>query len=81
MRRVILDTGAVAPPAGATSLLVERFLDYVRHERGLAVNTQAAYRRDLRDFTAWLGGRAVAAIDVRGRLLSSPSPAAEKRDS
>jgi integrase/recombinase XerD len=65
-RRVILDTGPVAPSPGATSLLVERFLDYVRHERGLAANTQAAYRRDLRDFVAWLGGRAAAAIDVRG---------------
>ncbi len=65
-RRVILDSGAVAPAAGATSLLVERFLDYVRHERGLAANTQAAYRRDLRDFAAWLGGRAAAAVDVRG---------------
>ncbi|MFM9058818.1 MAG: site-specific tyrosine recombinase [Planctomycetaceae bacterium] len=65
-RRVILDTGPVAPAAGATGVLVERFLDYVRHERGLAVNTQAAYRRDLRDFAAWLGGRSAAAVDIRG---------------
>ncbi|MFM7107487.1 MAG: site-specific tyrosine recombinase [Planctomycetaceae bacterium] len=65
-RRVILDTGAVAPPPGATGLLVERFMDHVRHERGLSANTQAAYRRDLRDFAAWLGGRPAASIDVRG---------------
>lgn len=64
-RRVILDTGAVAPAPGATGLLVERFLDYVRHERGLSANTQAAYRRDLRDFAAWLGHRSAAAVDIR----------------
>ena len=53
-RRIILDTGAVAAGPSATSLLVERFLDHVRHERGLAVNTQAAYSRDLREFADWL---------------------------
>jgi len=65
-RRVILDTGPTAVPPSATSLLVERFLDYIRHERALSANTQAAYRRDLRDFTGWLAGRSAAAIDVRG---------------
>ena len=64
-RRVILDTGPVAPAPGATALLVERFLDYVRHERTLSANTQAAYRRDLRDFTKWLSGRHAAALGVR----------------
>ena len=34
-------------------------------ERGLAANTQAAYRRDLRDFTDWLRGRAAATLSVR----------------
>jgi len=53
----------VAGPA-PTPRLVERFLEYVDHERGLAVNTRAAYRRDLRDFTAWLGGRHVAKLGV-----------------
>jgi integrase/recombinase XerD len=64
-RRIVLDgaAGAVAP--AATGPLVERFLDYVRHERGLAANTQAAYRRDLRDFAGWLGGRAAATLSVR----------------
>jgi integrase/recombinase XerD len=65
-RRVILDTGPAAVPPAATGLLVERFLDYIRHERTLSTNTQAAYRRDLRDFTGWLAGRSAAAIDVRG---------------
>jgi len=64
-RRIILDTGPVAVGPEATSLLVERFLDHVRHERGLAVNTQAAYARDLRDFAAWLAGRAAGSLTVR----------------
>ena len=64
-RRIVLDPGPAEPAPGATSLLVQRFLDYVRHERALSANTQAAYRRDLRDFTDWLGGRAAAALNVR----------------
>jgi integrase/recombinase XerD len=64
-RRVVLDGGAVEAAPAATGLQVERFLDYVRHERALAVNTQAAYRRDLRDFSGWLAGRAAAGLSVR----------------
>ena len=64
-RRILLDDGGGEPSPDAAPLLVERFLDYVRHERSLALNTQAAYRRDLRDFTAWLAGRAAAALTVR----------------
>ena len=64
-RRIILDTGGANPVGGGNAMLVERFLGYVRHERALAENTQAAYGRDLRDFTAWLGGRPAAALDVR----------------
>jgi len=64
-RRIILDAGPVAAGPEATSLLVERFLTHIRHERGLAANTQAAYARDLRDFSAWLGGRAAGSLTVR----------------
>ncbi|MFM8292809.1 MAG: site-specific tyrosine recombinase [Planctomycetia bacterium] len=64
-RRIVLDGGAGGVAPAATGPLVERFLDYVRHERGLAANTQAAYRRDLRDFVGWLGGRAAATLSVR----------------
>ncbi|NBW86045.1 MAG: tyrosine recombinase XerD [Planctomycetia bacterium] len=64
-RRIVLDSGAVEAAPAATSLLVQRFLDHVRHERGLAANTQAAYRRDLGNFSDWLGGRPAAAISVR----------------
>jgi integrase/recombinase XerD len=64
-RKILFDAAPVVESAGAASILVERFLDYVRHERGLATNTQAAYRRDLRDFTAWLAGRPPASMTVR----------------
>ena len=30
--------------------LIERFLGFIRHERGLAENTQSAYQRDLQSF-------------------------------
>jgi len=64
-RRIILDTGPVAAGPAATSLLVERFLEHIRHERGLAANTQTAYARDLRDFSVWLGGRTAGSLTVR----------------
>jgi integrase/recombinase XerC len=35
---------------------VEEFLRYVRTERRLSAHTEAAYRRDLTDFAAFLGG-------------------------
>jgi integrase/recombinase XerD len=60
-----MDGGGVDLPAAGTATLVIRFLDYVRHERALAENTQAAYRRDLRDFQEWLGDRAAATLSVR----------------
>lgn len=70
---MILDAGPAEVRPTATSLLVERFLDHVRHERGLAANTQIAYGRDLRDFSAWLGGRAAGSLSVRdlGDYLAS----------
>ncbi len=65
-RRILLDD-APAAPVGPQSmaLLVGRFLDSIRHERALADNTQAAYRRDLAHFTAWLGSRRLERLDVR----------------
>jgi integrase/recombinase XerD len=44
---------------------VQRFLEYIRHERTLSDNTQAAYRRDLGNFTDWLAGRNPARLNVR----------------
>jgi len=64
-RKIVFDATPAAEREGAASILAERFLEYVRHERGLAANTQAAYRRDLRDFAAWLAGRSPATLTVR----------------
>jgi integrase/recombinase XerD len=64
-RRIIVDAGPLEASPTATALLVERFLDHIRHERGLSVNTQVAYRRDLRTFAEWLAGRAAGSLDVR----------------
>ena len=66
VRRVILDTGpAAAEEGGSTGILVRRFLEYVRHERALSANTQEAYRRDLRDFSAWLADGNPVRLTVR----------------
>ncbi len=42
----------------------ERFLDHLAVERGLAANTLAAYRRDLRRYLSFLAGRGIG--DVSG---------------
>jgi integrase/recombinase XerD len=59
------DASPAEPDSGSTSTLVRRFLDYVRHERALADNTLAAYRRDLATFTEWVGRRQPTAFSVR----------------
>jgi integrase/recombinase XerD len=65
-RRVILDTAGPGRPAGglATPLLVEAFLESIRHERVLAPNTVEAYGRDLAHFRNWLAGRAATACST-----------------
>ena len=64
--RRILDTGPAAPAGpSSTALFVQRFLDYVRHERALSSNTLAAYQRDLREFSKWLNGRNSLGLSVR----------------
>ncbi len=46
--------------------LVDDFIGYVNFERGLAKNTQLAYRTDLNRFTTWLQGRGTSRLnDVR----------------
>lgn len=63
-RRIVLDDGEVLAGSAPTPRLVERFLTYIEHERGLSVNTRAAYRRDLADFTSWLGERAAVGLGI-----------------
>jgi integrase/recombinase XerD len=52
--------GKAAPPA--SDPLIDRFIDAVWLEDGLARNTLAAYRRDLDGLAAWLGGRGTALV-------------------
>ncbi|QBE48516.1 site-specific tyrosine recombinase XerD [Leucobacter triazinivorans] len=50
-----------APRRGAPSAAqgIERYLRHVALERGLSANSQAAYRRDLEAYAAWLEARGV----------------------
>ena len=65
-------TRAARPPAaagrGAPERVVTGYLDHLTVERGLAANTIASYRRDLRRYSQYL-----AAAGVRG-WRRSPSP-------
>lgn len=45
-----------AEPAAGDRELIERFLDALWVEAGLSANTLAAYRGDLRSYSAWLAG-------------------------
>ena len=46
---------ALPPLNDADHRVIERFLDAMWAEHGLAVQTQSAYRRDLAGFARWLG--------------------------
>jgi integrase/recombinase XerD len=55
-----------SPPTGSEGQRwIAACLEYLRTECHLAVNTIAAYRRDLTRFGEWLGGRAAAKLSVR----------------
>ena len=58
-----------SPPLAASSTvpfehLLLDFLAYLEFERGLSRNTLEAYRSDLLQYGAWLGGRGIAALSV-----------------
>jgi len=56
--------------ASANAGLIENFLDMMSAERGASINTIAAYRRDLLDFSASGDMRRAARDDVRKYLKS-----------
>jgi len=56
--------------ASANAGLIENFLDMMSAERGASINTIAAYRRDLLDFSASGDMRRIAREDVRKYLTT-----------
>ncbi|MBW8884684.1 MAG: tyrosine-type recombinase/integrase, partial [Planctomycetia bacterium] len=54
-----------APTGGQSHRWIAACLDYLRTECHLAVNSIAAYRRDLTRFGQWLAGRPAAKLGVR----------------
>jgi integrase/recombinase XerD len=69
-------TAAPSPARAASQAVIDRFLDALWLEDGLAKNSLAAYRRDLALFAAWLdetAGRELAAAhgsDVQGYMVA-----------
>jgi integrase/recombinase XerD len=65
----LLKPKLIAPAAssagGQSGRWVAACLDYLKAECHLAVNTIAAYRRDLTHFSEWLGGRQAAKLTVQ----------------
>ena len=61
--------------------LTERFLQFTRHERGLAENTQSAYQRDLQTYGAWLSGRSPLTVTIQnlGDYLGTLSDKGQSR--
>ena len=62
--RRVLKPVTVAGGAGGGRWL-DGFLEHLRSECHLADNTVAAYRRDVKRFFEWLGGRGVAQLTIR----------------
>ena len=59
-----LGSGQAQDGALSTDAAVDRFLNYLATERGLAANTLAAYGRDLAGFADHLDGRKVGRVDA-----------------
>jgi len=57
-------TAAAALDPPLLPLEAEEYLSWLAVERGRAVNTLAAYRRDLTAYVRWLGGRSLGEVDA-----------------
>ena len=68
-------------PQSVLKNLSERFLQFTRHERGLAENTQSAYQRDLQTYGAWLNGRSPLTVTIQnlGDYLGTLSDKGQSR--
>jgi len=75
------DQTETTPVASTQDLaLIERFADALWIERGLARNTLAAYRSDLRDAAVWLAGRGCSLVAAeRADLLGYLAILMERR--
>jgi integrase/recombinase XerD len=62
-RRVLKPVTIAGGAAGGRWL--DGFLEHLRSECHLADNTVAAYRRDVKRFFEWLGGRGIAQLSIR----------------
>jgi len=78
-RRTLLNQKREKPAAvPAAESWVQPFAHYLASECHLSENTVAAYRRDLRRFLEWLGGRALQQLDIR-QLADYPAWLHEKQ--
>lgn len=55
----------MGPEANQTDLLMDRFIKYLRVERGLSENTVISYNRDLVKFSQYLEERDLSPLEVR----------------
>jgi integrase/recombinase XerD len=58
-------------PSAADAQCIERFIDGIWMERGLAQNTLLAYRRDLEHFAGWLAARQLSLPNVKANHVQS----------
>ena len=65
MAKRLLGSKKLKPAGSPAKSWVEMFLDYCRSECHLSENTVAAYKRDLKKFSDWLGSRSIPRLSIR----------------